>query len=69
MRSDPGWKPCPEELILYGLLMLIGAIPVVIALAQQTAFGVEATIGIVMACAGLLGALDLAWRALFRCRE
>jgi hypothetical protein len=56
-------KHCPEELVLYALLVLIGAIPVIITVAQRTTFGVEATVGLLMVAAGLLGALGCAWRA------
>ena len=44
-----------EELILYGLLVAIGAIPVALALVQGGVFGVEPTLGLVMLCMGLLG--------------
>jgi hypothetical protein len=54
----------PEELVLYGLMVVIGAIPVVIAVVQRAAFGVEATLGLLMACAGVLGAIFYARRAL-----
>jgi hypothetical protein len=53
----------PEELILYSLLVAIGAIPAAIALIQRTAFGVEATIGLVMICTGGLGGLVYTRRA------
>jgi hypothetical protein len=51
-----------EELIIYGLLVVIGAIPVVISLVERTVFGVEATLGLLMVCAGILGAIAFAWR-------
>lgn len=57
MLADRSSKSHPEELILYGLLVVIGAIPVVIALVQRTAFGADATLGLVMVCAGAIGAL------------
>ena len=44
-----------EELILYGLLVLIGMIPVMIALVRHATFGAEATIGLLMLCAGAIG--------------
>lgn len=50
-------KPPPEELILHGLLVVIGAIPVVVALVQRGTFGVEATLGLLMVCAGAIGAV------------
>ena len=55
-------KPQPEELILYGLLVGIGAIPVVIALVQRASFGVEATLGLLMVCAGAIGMIVYARR-------
>jgi hypothetical protein len=48
--------------ILYGLLVVIGAIPVVIALVQRAAFGVDATLGLLMVCAGAIGAIAYARR-------
>ena len=45
-----------EELILYAVLFVIGAIPVAAALVRGGAFGVEATIGLGMALAGVAGA-------------
>ena len=56
-------KPDPEELILYGLLVVIGVIPVVIALVQRASFGVDATLGLLMVCAGAIGAIAYARRA------
>lgn len=56
MRTDRPCKPHPEELILYALLVAIGAIPVVIAIAQRAVFGVEATLGLLMVAVGLVGA-------------
>lgn len=52
-----------EELILYGLLVVIGAIPVVITLFQGVVFDVEATIGLFMVCAGLVGVVFRAVRS------
>ena len=52
----------PEELIFYGLLVVIGAIPVVIALVQRAALGVEATLGLLMIWAGAIGAIAYARR-------
>jgi hypothetical protein len=54
---------CPEELIFYGLLVVIGAIPVVVAIAQRVAFGGDATIGLLMIGTGLAGAVYHALRA------
>ena len=54
---------CNEELVLYGLLAAVGAIPVVIALVRHTPFGLEPTIGLLMVCAGMLGLVVRALRA------
>jgi hypothetical protein len=62
MRPDSSSSSHPEELILYGLLLAIGAIPVAIALVERIAFGVEATLGLLMACAGAIGAIAYARR-------
>src|SRR5262245_45951643 len=66
IRYDPRWKIYPEELIVYGLLIGTGAIPVVNAIVEHAAFGVEATIGLIMVCAGLLGVFAWLWRVLAR---
>jgi hypothetical protein len=55
MRIDRTSTPHPEELVLYALLVAIGAIPVVIALVEGVALGVEATLGLGMVSAGLIG--------------
>ena len=54
-----------EELVLYVALCVVGAIPVVVAAARGGAFGVEPTIGLMMAVAGLAGLAGLiaAWIA------
>ena len=44
-----------EELILYGVLAVIGAIPVMMAIAQHAVFGVDATLGLLMLIAGIGG--------------
>lgn len=44
-----------EERILYGALCGVGAIPIAIALLRGGSFGVEATLGLLMALAGLAG--------------
>ena len=49
-RSDPS-----EERILYAILCAVGAIPVAIALLGGGGFGVEATLGLGMALAGMAG--------------
>lgn len=63
MPADRPSTSHPEELILYGLLVGIGAIPVVIALVQRADFGVDATLGLLMVCAGAVGAIAYARRA------
>lgn len=63
MPADRPSKAHPEELIIYGLLVVIGAIPVAIALLQRAAFGVDATLGLLMVCAGAVGAIAYARRA------
>lgn len=50
-----------EEYVLCGLLVTIGAIPAVLALASGTRFGVQATLGLLMALWGLAG-LGTLWR-------
>jgi hypothetical protein len=44
-----------EERVLYSLMVLIGAIPVTLTLASGTRFGVQATLGLLMALWGLVG--------------
>jgi hypothetical protein len=44
-----------EERVLYAILCAVGAIPVAIAVLRGGGFGVEATIGLGMALAGLAG--------------
>jgi UPF0716 family protein affecting phage T7 exclusion len=44
-----------EERLVYVALCLIGAIPIAVALAHGGAFGVEPTIGLLMALAGAIG--------------
>lgn len=63
MIANRSVKPSSEELLIYGLLVVIGVIPAAIALVQHTVFGVEATLGLMMACAGIVGAIVHAWRA------
>ena len=61
--SPEGLESSNEELIVYGLLVAIGVIPVVIALVQHARFGFWETIGLIMACAGTVGflACGLRW--------
>jgi hypothetical protein len=66
MRTEHPSTPSsehPEELIVYGLLVLIGAIPVGNALIEQAPFGVEATLGVLMIGAGAIGAIAWAVQA------
>jgi len=44
-----------EERILYGALCGVGVIPIAIALLRGGSVGVEATLGLLMALAGLAG--------------
>jgi len=46
-----------DDLLVYGLLVAIGIIPVATTLARGVSFGVEATVGLLMVCAGILGAI------------
>ena len=55
MRTTRSTNLDPEEMILYGLLFVIGAIPVVITLVRHATFGFDATIGLLMAAIGLVG--------------
>ena len=57
MIAEPIERPSPEELILYGLLVVIGAIPVVLTLASGGSFDVNATLGLLMISFGALGAI------------
>ena len=50
-----------EELIVYLVLVAVGAIPVVAALVRRTGLGVEPTIGLLMIFLGILGLFYLAW--------
>ena len=55
-------RPPLEELIIYALLMITGAIPVINVLAAGGRFGVEPTIGALMIAAGVLGVIAYAWQ-------
>jgi hypothetical protein len=44
-----------EERVVYAALCLVGAIPIAVALAHGGAFGVEPTLGLIMALAGAAG--------------
>ena len=45
----------PEDLVLYGLLLVVGIIPVVITIIEGSAFGFDATLGLMMVVVGLVG--------------
>lgn len=62
MTANRSTKPSSDELSIYALLVVIGVIPGLIALVQRTVFGVEATLGLLMACAGVVGAILYTWR-------
>ena len=57
--SAPNAEPEPaidhDELVIYALLVGIGVIPVIVALALGAALGTEATIGAAMIAAGAAG--------------
>jgi len=50
-----------EELVVYGALCVVGAIPVAVAVAHGGAFGVEPTLGMLMALAGVAGLVATLW--------
>jgi hypothetical protein len=50
-----------EERIIYGLLVVIGAIPVGVAIAQHAVLGADATLGLLMIAAGVVGWLIRSW--------
>jgi hypothetical protein len=52
--SEPATRD-PDEAAIYLSLVGIGAIPSALALAHGTVFGVDATLGLLMVGAGLLG--------------
>ena len=62
-------RPPLEELIIYTLLMITGAIPVSHALAAGGHVGVEPTIGALMIIAGVIGVIMYAWSAAHRRRD
>jgi len=55
MRAKRSIHPDLEELILYALMTIIGAIPVAIALAQRATFGFDSTLGLLMVVLGVVG--------------
>lgn len=57
MRSPAHRRVDPEDLVLYGLLVVIGAIPVLIAVIDRAAFGFDATLGLIMLVMGVVGML------------
>jgi hypothetical protein len=50
-------SPASEELIVYAALCVVGAIPIAVALGRGGAFGVEPTLGMLMALAGVAGVI------------
>ena len=58
-RKHRSWRTvapaASEERVLYAALCVVGAIPVAAALDRGGSFGVEPTIGLAMALAGLAG--------------
>jgi hypothetical protein len=63
MRTDHPSNPRYEELIVYGLLLLVGAIPIWLAVAHREFFGVDATLGVLMSGAGTVGVIAHAVQA------
>ncbi len=58
-----------EDLVLYALLVVIGALPVIGSLVDRVPFGAEATLGLVLLVLGLLGLTATAVRVSRRHRE
>lgn len=54
-RAERGVVSDSEELVLYRLLVVIGALPIVTALATKAVIGPESTMGLLMVAAGLIG--------------
>jgi hypothetical protein len=54
--DEPPARTDPDAIALYGLLVTVGAIPVVVALLARERFGASETIGLAMAVAGCVGA-------------
>jgi hypothetical protein len=54
-NSDPEPASDHDELVIYALLVAIGVIPVIVALALGAALGTEATLGAAMLAVGLAG--------------
>jgi hypothetical protein len=71
----PGDEPRPpdrDEVVSYVLLAIAGGLPVGGALAHHESFHTEATLGLFMMIAGLLGlaaSLRAAWRERRRCAK
>ncbi len=55
MRTAEQRRIDPEDAVLYGLMIFIGIIPVTIAAITREAFGFDATLGLMMVVAGLVG--------------
>ncbi len=69
MRSPRRPQIDPEDLVLYGLLLVIGVIPVVITLVDRAAFGFDATLGLMMVVVGIVGIVFHVLRARWRPAE
>jgi hypothetical protein len=55
MSAPPPASPPGEELAIYALMSVLGAIPVVLAIATRTPFGTAATLGAAMTALGSAG--------------
>lgn len=67
LAANPAMRPRSkrlpfEELIIYTLLIVIGAIPITNAVEAGATIGVEATIGLLMIVAGCAGLLAFIWQ-------
>ena len=69
MRTTRQAQIQPEDLVLYGLMIFIGIIPVIITLVDRAVFGFDATLGLMMVAVGLVGLLYHRLRARFRSPE
>lgn len=69
MRTVEHAQIQPEDLVLYGMMIFIGIIPVIITLVEGAAFGFDATLGLMMVAVGLVGLLYHRLRARFRSPE
>jgi hypothetical protein len=64
----PASPPLREEVVLYGMLTAVGPLPVASALMAHAALSGEATVGLLMTCAGVAGLVASA-RAAARARR